>query len=487
VTNAEETYKSRLTTAEEAVKAVRSGDTVYFSLLPPRQVQQALWDRRADLKDVTIRSLAPAWDPGWFRPGAEEHFIPEFELFIGDYARFATDERRGIYLPNLFSLSAKGFDSGRAPPPDVVVVSVSPPNKQGYCHFGPNHWFQRLYARRARVVIAEVAQEMVHCHGDNTIHVSEISYFIPGPPPATITREEFETIIAPLPEERVAAWRQVWDAMPDPNVLAPFKGFLQAVPPQDAIRLLGLSPPEEDIKAIAGYLSELIEDGETIQIGTGSPSSLMPNLGVFDNRRDLGLHTELGSPGLGRLVQAGVITGKHKEVNPGKAVATAWTGCDGDDLKIIDGNPTFELYDPDYVLGVRTLSRFDRFVSINNGISVDLVGQIASESVFGGRMVNGSGGQPEMHLAAAMSPKGRAITLLPSTAMGGAISKIVPKLDAGELVTIPRFYADIVITEFGVARLFGKNHRQRAEELIAVAHPDFRAELRREARALFWP
>jgi len=129
----------------------------------------------------------------------------------------------------------------------------------------------------------------------------------------------------------------------------------------------------------------------------------------------------------------------------------------------------------------------DNFVAINNAITVDLLGQINAESVFGGRIVNGTGGQPEMHLAGAFSPGGRAITLLPSTAMGGAVSRVQVQMEAGSLVTIPRFYADTVITEYGVARLWGKNHRQRAEEMIAVAHPDHRDDLRTQARALWWP
>ncbi len=484
--NPEDIFNARLTTAEQALKSVRSGDVVYFSLTPPRLILQALWERREDLENVTIRTLAPSWDPGWYKPGAEKHFLPEFELFIGDYARNVTDDRRGVYVPNLFSLSAKAFDTGRAPAPDVAIVAVSPPNKQGYCNFGPHHWFQRLYARRARVVIAEV-QDMIRCYGDNWIHVSEIDHFVEGPPAVSITRPEFEAILTAVDEPTRQEWYEIWDAVPDPSALVQIKAMLTVIKPEDAKRFLGLIPPDEATKAIAGYVSELIEDGDTIQIGTGQPSSSLPHLGAFDARHDLGLHTELGSPGLGRLVLEGIITGKKKEIEVGRAVATAWTGCGAADMKAIDDNPVFELHDPDYVLGVRTLSRFDRFVAMNNGIAVDLVGQIASESVFGGRMINGSGGQPEMHLAGVMSPKGRAITLLPSTAMGGAVSKIVPKLDAGELVTIPRFYADIVVTEFGIARLMGKNHRQRAEELISIAHPDFRAELREQAQALFWP
>ena len=214
---------------------------------------------------------------------------------------------------------------------------------------------------------------------------------------------------------------------------------------------------------------------------------MMPNLGVFDNKHDLGLHTELGSPGYGRLVEGGVITGKYKTLHAGKAVAAAWTGCDDKDFAIIDDNPTFQLFDPSYVLSFRTLSQIDNYVTINNGISVDLIGQVNSESVFGGRMINGNGGQVELAIAGAASRGGRSIILLPSTALGGGVSRIVPQLEQGAMVTVLRHYADLIVTEYGVASLMGKNHRQRAEELISIAHPDFRAELRAEAQRLWWP
>jgi 4-hydroxybutyrate CoA-transferase len=249
--------------------------------------------------------------------------------------------------------------------------------------------------------------------------------------------------------------------------------------------LLGLAPPPEEFKTVAGYLSELIEDGVTIQIGVGDPSSQMPRLGAFDRKHDLGLHTEMVAPGIARLVDAEVITGRRKSIHPGKAVAVAWSGSDPDDLKIIDDNPGFEIYDPEYVLKLSTIAANYRQTSINNALSIDLTGQINSESVLGARMMNGTGGQPENHIGAFLCPGGRAITLLQSTAVGGAISRIVPQLETGAFVTIPRYFADTVVTEFGIARLLGKNHRERAAELIAIAHPDFRAELREAAARLF--
>jgi 4-hydroxybutyrate CoA-transferase len=155
-----------------------------------------------------------------------------------------------------------------------------------------------------------------------------------------------------------------------------------------------------------------------------------------------------------------------------------------DDLRTVTNNPAFEVYDTEYVMDVRTISRNDNFHSFNNALSVDLTGQINAESVFGSRLINGTGGQPEAHIGAVLAKGGRAVTLLPSTALDGAVSRIVSAHEMGSIVTIPRFFADTVVTEYGVARLWGKNHRQRAQELIAVAHPDFRGELRQKAEGL---
>lgn len=483
-----DTYESRLTTAEQAVQAVKSGDIVVYFILAPQSLQQALFARRNELSDITVRLLAPTFDPGWFQLGSEGSFTVEFEFYIGDFARFVTDERRGTYIPNLLSLGMKPYDDGRPDvrQPDVAMVRISPPNSEGYCHFGAHHWTQRAYVRRAKTVIAEVDPDLIRVHGDCYVHVSEIDAFVEAKPVA-FTREQFDRILEGVEPAWREGWVRLWEALPDPARLAPLAGFMTSLSPEDALRFLGLTPPPDFAYTIAGHLSELIRDGDTIQIGVGEPSRLMPNLGAFAGRHDLGLHTEMGSPGLGRLVQEEVITGRRKSIDQGKAVAIAWTGCNEEDLAFIDDNPVFEIHDPEYVLGPGTLVQFDNFVSINNALSIDLLGQINSESVFGGRIINGAGGQPEMHLAAAFSRGGRAITLLPATAMDGALSRIVTQLETGSYVTIPRFYADTVITEFGVARLWGKNHRQRAEELIAIAHPDFRAELRREAQRLWWP
>lgn len=484
-----EIYESKLTTPAKAVSVIKSGDIVSIPIFPPATLVPALYARKDDLRDVTIRLLAPASDPGWLKGDAADSFQTEFELYIGDFARFSSDERRSPYLPNLFSTNYMQHDDGRPEAdndPDFVIASVTPPNKHGLVQFGAHGWTKRSWLKRGARCLAEVNPTLINCHGDVWAHVSEFESFVEYTPP-DFTAEEFEVTIAPLDEAKKEDWRRLLSELPGPAPLAPLAQVLTAISPDDVRRFLGIAPPPDFYYQIADNLKGLINDGECVQIGTGEPSRVMAKIGVFKDRNELGIHTELGWPGLAQMVKDGIATGSRKTIEKGLAVATAWTGCDENDFQIIDDNPAFQLYPPDYVLNLRTLLAIDNFVSINNAIAIDLTGQITSESVFGGRMINGTGGQPEMHLGGFFSKGGRAITLLPSTALGGSVSKIVPELEAGTIITVPRFYADIVVTEYGVARLLNRNHRQRAEALIEIAHPDFRDDLRARAKELFWP
>jgi 4-hydroxybutyrate CoA-transferase len=485
----QEIYRQKLTTPAEAVKVVKSGDTVMVPIFPPATLSPALAARRGELSDVTIRLLAPTGDPGWLRLPDDSAFRLEFELYIGDYARYVTDERRGAYLPNLFSLGMKAYDHprGEARVPDVMFCTVSRPNRAGYVHFGLHQWNQHAYAKRCPVIIAEVNDRLPAVHGDVWLHVSDVDMFVEHTP-ATFGRAEFDAALAGIADPaRRADWEELGNEVPNLQILGSLQALIPVIAADDVRRLLGLAEPPPEAEAIARYLREFVHDGDTIQIGVGEPARGMVRMGAFEGRRHLGIHTELGWPGLAAMWRDGIVDGSAKEIHAGKSTATAWTGCDPTDYEIIEGNPHFELYDPDYLLHPSTLMKFDRFIAINNAITVDLVGQINSETVFGGRIINGTGGQPDMHLGGVLSPNGRAITLLPSTAMGGAVSRVVAQMEAGSYVTIPRFYADTIITEFGVARLWGKNHRQRAEEMINVAHPDHRDDLRAQARALWWP
>jgi 4-hydroxybutyrate CoA-transferase len=250
---------------------------------------------------------------------------------------------------------------------------------------------------------------------------------------------------------------------------------------------LGIDKPDPVGVAIARYVSELVKDGDTFQLGTGFPSQRMIMLGAFDDKHDLGIYSEMAARGFGEIVQRGVVTGKYKTFHPGKVTVASFTGCSQEDLDIIDGNPVFEQYDTEYILDIRNITQNDNFVAINNALAVDLTGQINAETGIGPRMINGHGGQPEMHMGGVLSKGGRSLTLLPSTALENTVSRIVPQLDKGAVVTVPRYFADYVITEYGIASLMGKDCRQRAEALINVAHPDFRKELREAAKILFYP
>ena len=484
--NWQEYYRSRTISPDEAAAKVKPGMRVDFPLAAGTVMQRALAARGKQLDGVVdVRLSSPLTDPGWLAGEVASRFRIEFELFIGNLGRPVHDRGQAAYLPNLFSTAFKPHDERPAEdrPIDFAFVNVTRPNAKGFVSFGPHQWNKRMYARRARHAIAEVDANLTRTHGDVYMHVSEFEYFVEGtPPPPDLN--VLEQALAALDAEKREGIRQII-AEAGVERIWPLVQYLQRAKVPDLRVLMGLTPPPEEFKAVAGYLSELIDDGATIQIGVGDPSSQMPRMGAFDGKHDLGLHTEMVAPGIARLVDAGIINGRRKTIHRGKAVAVAWSGSDPDDLRIIDDNPAFELYDPEHVLNIATVAANYRQTSINNAICIDLTGQINSESLIGAKMMNGTGGQPETHIGAFLCPGGRAITLLQSTALGGAMSRIVPQLEAGALVTVPRYFADTVVTEFGIARLLGKNHRERAAELIAIAHPDHRADLREAALRLF--
>jgi 4-hydroxybutyrate CoA-transferase len=485
-----EEYKRKLTTHEEAVKLVKSGDLVVFPLAGSNAFAPPLARRRDELEGVMVRLASPPGDAGWYGEEAAKAFDLEFELFIGDANRAATDSLRATYLPNVFSTNFKAIDErpAESKAPDLVFIYVSPPNEQGFCNLGPHMWTKKAYARRARRVVAEVVPDQIIAHGDTWIHVSEIDAFVEGSGAmfgggAGALARALESV----PAERREAVREVLMGAERSRLMTLLPAVLPRLAeytPEELRAALGGGGPPGYVQAIAGYVAELVPDGATIQIGVGDPARWLVSVGTFDGKHDLGIHTELGCPGLAKLFERGIVTNKRKTLHPGVAVAVAWTGCDNDDMAIIDDNPSFRLFDPEYIVNIQTVARNENMVAMNNAISIDLLGQVNAESVFGGRMINGTGGQPEMHIGAFLAKGGRAITLLPSTAVGGSVSRVVAQLDAGSIVTIPRFFADTVVTEYGVARLAGKNHRQRAAELIAVAHPDFRGQLRLEAERL---
>lgn len=477
-------YQSRVKSQDQAVEIIKEGDLVALTIICPAPLVAAFVGRAQKLGRVDLRTLAPS-NPDLFNPESIKG-EKEIEIFIGDTMRPAHDAKIATYLPNTFMLGMKAFDSGReeARMPDVFLTPCSPPNEQGYVHFGPHMWQRKSYAKRCPKTIAMIDPNMSMVHGDVWMHVSEIDTFIEGvikPVDYSAVEERIRTL---SPEPFRPALLDLLGKT-TPEQLALVEAMFHAFPPDLLKTSLGMVEVDPAAQGIANNLRQLIRDGDTIQVGVGQPSSLMFLAGAFDDAKHLGVHTELGSPGLAKLWARGIIDGSRKTLFPGKSVAVAWSGCDGEDFKIIANNPAFELHLPENILNPAFMSQNRQMTSINSAISVDLLGQIASEDRFGGHMVNGTGGQPDTHISAALCKDGRAITVMRSTAMEGSVSKLLAKHDAGTLVTIPRYLADTIITEYGVARLLDKNHRQRAQELIAIAHPDFRADLRKEAQELW--
>ncbi|MFZ1915914.1 MAG: acetyl-CoA hydrolase/transferase C-terminal domain-containing protein [Dehalococcoidales bacterium] len=434
-----EEFRRKTVSAEEAVRVIKSGDRVSFTHgREPPTVTCAMVARKNELKNVKVFMRTPSLDFPWYHEDWNDSFPLEIS-YVRPIARNIMAERRVDFVPgSLIGITPQNPQVGDA---DVLLIELSPPDGQGFCSFGASVWGKKKAVQCAKIVIAEINQSFIHTFGDNAIHVSEIDYFV----------------------EQTT-------------------GRSSGVSEQLGRKAPEIGPEEQ---SIAGYAGSLIQDGDTLQIGVGSAAECLAQNGNLNNKTDLGWHSETTPRGIIPLVRNGVITGKRKTINTGKLVAIALGGSE-EDMKFVDRNPLFELYDSDYVLDPRVVSANDRFVGINAAVAVDLTGQIAAESV-GPAILSGPGGQLTFAIGAQLSKGGRFITTLQSTARGGKFSRIVPMLQEGSMVTVPRTLADIVVTEFGIARLRGKTHRERALELIAVAHPDFRAELKRQAGDMFWP
>ena len=424
----------KLVSAREAVKAVRNGDTVQINWLhaTPVTLSEALMARKEELRDVKVGVIGPFFN--WDQPGADRAFILQTP-YLGVATRPPMADGRVEFIPVAY------YRHHELPPGiecDVYLTQVSPPDQHGYCSFGTGLFMSKTMVAAARVVIAEVQEDFIHTSGENYVHVSEIAHFVePTAPPAALPSTARN-------DEEVAATEVICTLV----------------------------------------ATELIHDGDTIQIGLGSVSS---PLGMYlDNKNDLGIHTEVIPGGIARLVQKGVITGKYKTVNPGKVVASAFIGVLPDELAIIDGNPNFELYDFTYTDDLRILVNQRNYVAVNNAMTVDLGGQACSESI-GPFMYTGSGGQTIFTITAAYCNPGRSIIVTPSSSLvkGRRVSRIVSMLEPGSVVTAQRAFVDFVVTEYGIASLRGKSLKQRAAALIEVAHPDFREDLKREAKRLF--
>jgi 4-hydroxybutyrate CoA-transferase len=408
--------------------------TLSIAQSTPFTLCTALAARLMELDNVVLNNSAAVFN--WDLPGLGERFRYEsFYLSPIDRGLFA--EGGVEFVPVSY------YRTGVLPPGlenfNVYLLTVSAPDANGYVNFGDLQIMSKLLAQRAELVIAEIVPDRVRIGGDNSLHISEIEWFVERDPEA-------------------------------PSILSP------------------PTPPEAETRVVdaicATVACELIPDRATIQIGVGSTSGMMmPHL---QGHHDLGMQTEIIPWGTAPLVREGTITGKYKKLFPGLVVGSGFAvNTPRAELEYADGHPGFHLYDFNFTDDIRLIAREEGLISVNNALAVDLTGQVGSESI-GPQMYTGTGGQTAFGIGSVMGG-GKSIVVLPASAMnkGQRVSRIVPSLALGTVCTLPRTFVHHVVTEYGVATLKGKSQRERVRELIAIAHPDFRAELTADAKRLF--
>jgi acyl-CoA hydrolase len=419
-----------IVTAGEAVAGIGSGQQVFVhgGAASPSVLLEALVRRSAELRDVGMVHFHIEGPAPHLAPEVAESFRHR-ALFIGANARDAVNQGRADYVPIFLSDVPELFTS-RVLPLDAVFLNVSPPDDHGFCSLGTSVDAAMAATHAATTVIAQLNRSMPRTLGDSFVHVDDIDLAV--------------EIDQPPHEHRVA-------------------------PIGDVERRIG------------EFVAELVPDEATIQMGIGSIPAAV-GLALRD-KRDLGVHTELFTDPVLDLVEAGAITGAAKEINRGKIV-TAFLMGSRRLYDFVNDNPMIEMRPVDYTNDTSVIRRFRRMIAVNSAISIDLTGQVSADSI-GTRFYSGVGGQMDFMRGAALAAEGRAIIALPSRAAGGTISRITAVLAEGAGVVTSRAHVRTVVTEFGVAELFGRSVRERIAALIGIAHPDFRDELAHEARRLY--
>jgi len=407
--------------AAEAVRVIKSGDRVYIqaAAAAPQILVNAMTDRYSTLKNVEVCHLHTEG----IAPYADIKYKDSFcinSFFVGANVRDTLKQGNGSYTPVFLSELPLLFKR-HIIPIDVALIQVSPPDKHGYCSLGVSVEATLAAIANAKHVIAQINSFMPRTHGDGLIHISELDTFV----------EED----SPLTEHKI----------PKPTKIE---------------------------QKIGDYVAELIDDRSTLQMGIG----VIPNavLGNLTNHKDLGLHTEMMSDGVIDLILKDVINSNYKAVNPGRALATFALGSKRL-YDYIDDNPFVEMRAADYVNDVSIIRQNPKMVSINSAIEVDVTGQVCADSI-GRNIYSGVGGQMDFIRGASLSEGGKAIIALPSTTKRG-VSRIVPFLKQGAGVVTTRAHVQYIITEYGVANLYGKTLDQRAKALINIAHPDYRESI----------
>ncbi len=415
----------KYTTAEQAVQCIKSGDRVFIHgvAAAPQHLIRAMTQRAPELRDVEIVHLHTEGDAPYAARELKDSFHVN-ALFVGGNVRTALAEGHADYIPVFLSEVPNLFRRGILPL-DVAMLHVSPPDKHGFCTLGVSIDVARAAFETAKCVIAQVNPQMPRTQGDALIHVDSISCLVEVDEPL------FEVPVPQLTEADIGIGR---------------------------------------------HIAELIEDGATLQMGIGSiPNAVLAALG---DHKDLGVHTEMFSDGVIQLVEKGVINGRRKIKHPGRLVAGFVMGT-RKLYDFIDDNPQVLMLDIAYVNDTAVIRRNPKVTAINSAIEVDITGQVCADSI-GRRQYSGVGGQMDFIRGASLSEGGKPIIALQSETSRGE-SKIVPFLKEGAGVVSTRAHVHYIVTEFGVANLYGKNLRQRASELIRIAHPDHRDALEKAA------
>ncbi len=425
-----EIYQERLTTAQEALLKIKDNQRVAVghACAEPGYLVDEMVSMKEHFHNIEIVHMVAMGKSEYCQPGMEEHFHHN-AIFVGGSTRKAVAEGRADFTPVYFSEVPKLFKTTM--PLDAALIMVTPPDENGKVSLGVSVDYTKSAAENAKLVIAQVNDQMPFTMGDSMLDVSQIDCFVEHS--------------APLVELKPA--------------------------------VIG-----ETEKKIGENCASLIHDGDTLQLGIGAiPDAVLASL---KDKKDIGIHSEMFSDGVVDLVRAGVINNSKKALLPGKMVVTFLMGTKKL-YDFVDKNPDVLLYPVDYTNNPVVVAQNNNLVCINSCVQVDLTGQVASESV-GYKQISGVGGQVDFVRGAAMSENGIAIMAMSSTAAKGTVSKIVPLLDEGAAVTTNRTDVDYVITEYGIAHLKGKTLKQRARALIEIAHPDFRDELIKEYERRFF-
>ena len=427
-----EIYESKFISIPEALEKIRSGDTIAVGHYgnEPRNLLRQLHTIRDRVEDVTVWISNPSEEYPYIMDNSLKGRIDLLSAFYGAPLRKIHPSGRVSFAPhNMHSLSQTIIETKK---PTVFMAAVTPLDEYGYVCMSMSQQMEREMMQVADLVIFEVNENIPKTIGTIQIPVEKVDFFVKA------------------------------------------EGDISAAPEY---------PITEVQQKIAQNVASLIRDGDTIQLGIGGLPNAMAD--ALMDKKDLGVHTEMFSDAMGKLMEAGVINNYRKNMHPGQSIcAFAWGSKDF--CKYIDRNPLIRVLPVSYVNDPFVIAQNDHMVSVNSALQMDLTGQVCSESL-GFQQFSGTGGAFDFAYGAFHSKGGRGILALASTAKGGTVSRIQPGLTPGSVVSVSRNIVDYVVTEYGIAHLRGKTVRQRRDALIAIAHPDFRQQLREEAdKLMIW-